>query len=180
MIALRDVAIAYVRAAFQQTVLKSVVKYRGPITEKTLAQFAVKAPAVVISFEGAEDSKSTGSAVQIPVFFTAAVITKALTDGDSDDPCAAIAEKMTRLLTDQDFGLGWADSIPSVASRNVYTGKLGAMDVNVWILRWVQTINTNKMTAAEFDSLPDLETIHATYEPVEHAPDHQQRTTFDT
>ncbi len=179
IIQLRDAVVAYVRAAFKPTAVHEVVKYRGPITLETIKQYSVKAPAVVVSIEGTEDAASTGSAVQVPVMLTAAVITKARTDGDADDPCAAITLKLIRLVTDNKFSLDFADAAQAPASRNLYTGKIGAQDINVWVVKWPQTITVNKMTEAEYADLENLLRIHATYTRADDAPDHQHRTTFE-
>jgi pimeloyl-ACP methyl ester carboxylesterase len=120
---------------------------------EAIQQFSVKAPAVVVSIAGMASVKSTGSAVQITVLFDAAVITKSLENGDADDPCAAISEKLARLLIDNSYGLDWADAAEDMDARNVYTTKIGAQSVNVWVMKWAQAVTVNKMTEAEFDAL---------------------------
>lgn len=122
--------------------VKSCEVHPGQFDLKELARISSQAPAFrVATYEFSKIDEADGGEVDFDCGLSLAIITTDKKGLPREVAAVNLSEQLTRLLAKgQSFGCAYAFASHSPTARNLYGGELSRLKVQMWEVKWRQTI----------------------------------------
>lgn len=130
--------------------VKSSEVHGGQFNLRELAKFSTKSPAFRVALYEFDSTPVGGGEVDHACGLSLAVITTDKKGLPREEGAVNLTERITQILASGErFGFSGAFPSESVSARNLYGGELSAKGVQLWEIRWRQTVRLGEPEQAD-------------------------------
>jgi hypothetical protein len=140
---LRDAVVASLKTKIPG--VPSIEPHLGAFRQQDLAAFATKTPAIRVAMLGFEDLRLNNYGVQIPVDFSAVIVTRDMKNADGtanprDVSAMLIANAVTLAVSGNRFGLDGVFRPEKLRAQNQYHEAFIAAGLALWEVTWTSPV----------------------------------------
>ena len=151
---------------------KSVQAHGGSFNLPELERVSMKSPTCLVAIMGGVIERQTTVAVATPAIY-AFVVTRGTSQEKRDEAALVLAEAVATMVINNEWDVECTQAPTGVRMENLYSGKIDAKGVALWVVNWSQK---SDLAGLDTSAFPYLHTIAADYDlaPVDGVIDFEQ------